>query len=600
MFFYEQDIVMLDYVYTGNIKVSMGIDYQYPGIGIIIAAKKDDIPENTNNAYLLKIGINDFAVINKKLLTQSKMAHGSCPFAPLDVSSSRTIEFHKDGKTLSLTTIINKKTITLGLYTLPEDVNEYRLGFYSNKGNTIQTAIIHSSRPQYWFSNTRNTNGGRISFKKDTFVIEQAELPIELEQEKIHLAKGKYFLDFEKQPVNNKKDINCYVFDSSEKRINAKTKNLLQADNSFVIEKDMDVNILFQGTSGAISKICIKDDDQQSYISTDEQTVEKAGSKVIVHLERLKEVRWVGQVDAYPDYSLNQDVPYSIMTYQKIKSTVENLGLLTKHEYSFAFSLSGDGTIWILSVKTKTGETIHTASFTNNGGAMEIFDNVSGTISELIVVTAAGDEINVLAQKTYKKYVPSTIESPILVVDENDTPFDLSSAYRYIEETDSFIFTNWERETFVPEKQIILENKINDSINAIVVYGVKNDDYCMDKLYTITQKEPVTSINQFSGSYDAISTELYSITDSKVLDFEDGIVSKYRLLVVDYLKDDSYCINLTEDRKQYEVDISSSKEKIETLYDMTPDGQVRKYKILDDIVPMNDNYIVLKKEEDTK
>lgn len=599
MYFYEQDVVMIDYTYSGDIKITTDIDYRYPGIGIVIAEKKDETPENSNNVFVFKIGTNDFTVINRKLLTLSKVFHASCPFAPLDVSQIRIIDFHKDGLNISFTTIIDKKEVVLGTYVLPEPLDEYRIGFYSNQGNTVQKAVVYSDRPQYWFSNTRNTNGGRLSFKKDTFTIEQAELPIEVEHENIELTKGMYFLDFERAVINGKKNIKCYVFDSTEKRIDAKRKNLLQADNSFVIPQDMKVNILFQGTSGEISKICIKDDDRQSYVSTGDFTEEKPGSRIIIHLAGLKRVQWIGTVDLHPDYSLNEELPYSIVEYNKVKKTVEDLQLSAGISYKYDFKLSDDNTYWELII-TNVGTTeniISTCIFKNIDTSMKLFDNISGSITELIVTTINGDEINVLLQKTYKKYVPITIEGPILVVDESDVPFDLSSSYRYVKDKDEFIFTNWEREIFKPTEQIILTNKVNDGIDSIIVYGIKDENYDMTKIYDINSSEPVTSINQFSTDYDAISTDLYKITDFRVIDFDNTLAAKYKVVVIDYLKEDSYCINLTDDRKQYEVDISSNKEKIETLYDMTADGQVRKYKILDDIVPADDQYIVLKKDE---
>ena len=76
---------------------------------------------------------------------------------------------------------------------------------------------------------------------------------------------------------------------------------------------------------------------------------------------------------------------------------------------------------------------------------------------------------------------------------------------------------------------------------------------------------------------------------------------KYKYYIVDYLKSDSYCINIVKDNNDndiYEVDISTSNEKFITLYDMTKDGQIKHYKIVDNISPIDDYFISVKKRED--
>ena len=71
----------------------------------------------------------------------------------------------------------------------------------------------------------------------------------------------------------------------------------------------------------------------------------------------------------------------------------------------------------------------------------------------------------------------------------------------------------------------------------------------------------------------------------------------YDYYIVDYLKLDSYAINKSSDHTQYVVEISSQAAKLNTIYDMTENGQVRTYKIEEKLNPSDDSYLVLRKGE---
>ena len=55
---------------------------------------------------------------------------------------------------------------------------------------------------------------------------------------------------------------------------------------------------------------------------------------------------------------------------------------------------------------------------------------------------------------------------------------------------------------------------------------------------------------------------------------------------------------MNTDGTEYIVDISTRSAKINTSYDMTDSGTIRTYKAIDKLNPMDNSYIVLRKEEE--
>ena len=100
--FYEQDVVMLDYVYTNNVKIIMDADYRYPGLGIILAEYKNDNVGESNNVFLLRIGNIEWSMINTNIDKQLKVAGGSCPLAPAYTGNKISLTFTKSGKNIKL------------------------------------------------------------------------------------------------------------------------------------------------------------------------------------------------------------------------------------------------------------------------------------------------------------------------------------------------------------------------------------------------------------------------------------------------------------------------------------------------------------------
>ena len=611
--FYDQDIVMLDYIYTNNVKIIMDADYRYPGLGIILAEYKNDNVGESNNVFLLRIGNIEWSMINTNIDKQLKVAGGSCPLAPAYTGNKISLTFTKSGKNIKLYLNNTSKPVELAEYTLKEDIANFRIGFYSNKGNTIFNANIYDDRPQFWFTSIKNSNGGRISFKKDTIKFEHGDKAMEIEQEKILLYPGKYYLHYDVSEVINKSDIKCFLIPSQySSEIDAKKKNILNKDNSFTVKEIEDTddqrqlfNILFQCKHGTVSNICIKDNQNQSYVSTDgDSAVTKEGSKIIVHLDDIIKVRWTGLIEKIPDYKASEDIPYYIVKYGSYKSIKEDFGIKLNTEYNYIFELCNNNTQWKLNVNSDDENLNVSKLYTNNRqiNTMEFFNNVQGYAQDIIITLKDNTEINVLLQKTYKKYVPIEIKSPILVIDEDENPFDLSSSYRYSESSSKYIFTNWEREYFNGNtEKLTTENKILDANDSCILYGIKKE-IALDKIYNIKNNDAINDISLCSNSYDVISSEYFTVSNKRVIEISRNIHDrKYKYFILDYLKDDSYCVNIVEDKNKneiYEVDIATEKDKFTTLYDMSESGQIRTYKIMDNLNPKDDYYITLKKPEE--
>ena len=611
--FYEQDIVMLDYIYTNNVKIIMDADYRYPGLGIILAEYKNDNVGESNNVFLLRIGNIEWSMINTNIDKQLKVAGGSCPLAPAYTGNKISLTFTKSGKNIKLYLNNTSKPVELAEYTLKEDIANFRIGFYSNKGNTIFNADIYDDRPQFWFTSIKNSNGGRISFKKDTIKFEHGDKAMETEQEKILLYPGKYYLHYDVSEVINKSDIKCFLIPSQySSEIDAKKKNILNKDNSFTVKEIEDTddqrqlfNILFQCKHGTVSNICIKDNQNQSYVSTDgDSAVTKEGSKIIVHLDDIIKIRWTGLIEKIPDYKASEDIPYYIVKYGSYKSIKEDFGIKLNTEYNYIFELCNNNTQWKLNVNSDDENLNVSKLYTNNRqiNTMEFFNNVQGYAQDIIITLKDNTEINVLLQKTYKKYVPIEIKSPILVIDEDENPFDLSSSYRYSESSSKYIFTNWEREYFNGNtEKLTTENKILDANDSCILYGIKKE-IALDKIYNIKNNDAINDISLCSNSYDVISSEYFTVSNKRVIEISRNIYDrKYKYFILDYLKDDSYCVNIVEDKNKneiYEVDIATEKDKFTTLYDMSESGQIRTYKIMDNLNPKDDYYITLKKPEE--
>ena len=228
--------------------------------------------------------------------------------------------------------------------------------------------------------------------------------------------------------------------------------------------------------------------------------------------------------------------------------------------------------------------------------------NVNGIITDLLIEDEDGKTTNVVVENTIKKYAPGAIYSPIIVVDENEQPLDLSASYRIFKKHDKnyYWFTNVEREYFDPAHLIRLTNQPSYKDGSIIVYGIKkNATVNMDKLLVIP-KEGKDTIDAFTNYYDILFEKDLRYINKKYKEIRLNSIEDYKMIVVDYLKENSYAVNYRHELGSYEVDISiQDGKKNKLIYNNAAENKegitfVNEYRYVNTkAIPSEDCYIVI-------
>ena len=168
--FYQQDILLFDYTYEGDIDVHARIDYNTPGFGLVIAEYANDISESANVYVIELCARNEYRVIKKEYLDQRTVANDffdagkdiNVPIKDLDLSFKFTEKYKVE---------VYSGDVLLFSFGMDYDIAQYKIGFYSSAGNVIKNCIIYSETPSNWVHNIWNGYGGRIDWIKNGFNI---------------------------------------------------------------------------------------------------------------------------------------------------------------------------------------------------------------------------------------------------------------------------------------------------------------------------------------------------------------------------------------------------------------------------------------------
>lgn len=696
--FFEQDILLLDYIYSNNVMIDVLLDYQTSGFGFVMS--EDSGAAESENILLIKFGKeNQYQVISKEFLDQKTLVDSFIDPGTTIVPGINNLKLmlKKIGTKITVSryepdTNGIPNEITLMSYNMRHDMENFKIGFYSNAGNTIKFSAISSDAPSNWITNIFNTDGGRIKFVKNGFLIENCLYNAEVESENILLEAGKYWFDYE---IDQDSDIKAYVYksylkDTDDKRtteeilntIDDELKNILNDDNSFILEKQSAINIKFKGKKGRITNICIKENQNDKYVETTHDSIERGASWIKFDLNKIQKIEFNGVIDSYPENKLTEHRKYDLFSLGKTSCGCEEIGIKTKDKNKYVFE-SQTGLLTV-------NGTIYNIFQNESGKDLYIFKNINGYIDKLTITNVYGDTIDILLQKTFKVTVDKKIKSPIIISDKNENPYDLSAAYReyvipetkidlfneyqtiklskqisfgskikifgipantkinkntndivgfaenYTElptdyykinlisqtisldqdirkrykfiavqythfENYRYVFTNWEREFFdlEKEKNLYIEKNICDVTDNIYVYGISHEAKTIKNfLYRIPNERQVNSIDLFTDTYDVLTKDDFSITQAtnKIV-LADGIRKKYKYIIIDYLKDNSYCIN--EKSAYYEIDISTTNEENKIIYDMSENMSVNIYKILNISNIKENDFIVLNIDKET-
>jgi hypothetical protein len=555
--FYEQDILYDDYIYTGSCQIELDIDYYNNGFGIVLINATNNLLTSESPAILFRLNHKSVEVIYKESALQKVLGTYSSSYARTCTDNLKMILRKRD----------DRYTLSIGdqiVCTLNCDYkfDSYFIGYYSNKDNTINHISIASTVPYGWIVNMQHTNGGYIDFHRDGFELKQCKGLAEIEQIEINLLKGRYYVKYDQ--IDS--DIKPYVMLSDDDRVHDDEKNILNSDGSFVMNQNSKISLKFKGTKGRINNIAITTAKDNEYVRTspDFENVKIIDDSYIrLNMKNIKSFWFKGNVKTVPGIIHEDPIDYSVIRDDKKSYGIYDLNIATGVYYSYRYE---NGILNI--VNNNNHQTIE--GFPLIGDYVYLYCNLNGKLTDFVITDSNGDTTNITIENTIKQYVPAVIKSPIVIIDENELPLNISSSYRYYYKNNKkyYWFTNTEREYFEPNNFIMLEESPINIDGSVIVYGIKhNSTWDLDKLLEI-EDENFDSLNACADSYDVIFEENLRYINKETGEIRLEDVSNYKYIVVDYLKDNSYCLNFRYHLNSYEIDISVLPDKkIKMLYD---------------------------------
>ena len=630
--FYEQDILYDDYTYSEDIELVIDAQYLSPGFGIILLNNEGLTISEQKEMFLFRVGYHEASIIYKYEFEQNTIKQNNISLVP--PKDNIKFIFTKIGKKITLTTE-DAVTPLLEYAFTNDNWDKFSLGIYSNAGNVINNINIQAPIPYGWNLNMHNTDGGYVKFNKSSFSWFNCEYDAELEQENIILKPGRYYLKYDS---SNDSDIKAYIYQYKDEGLFVRKKNILKDNLYFDLDIESAVSLKFIGRQGTISNIHICERLNDPYMPTKDNNSFIKGSSIILDMNNLDYASWEGLITDIPVITNDLTETPFIISNGKQSYLDKDIKVSLNIEYKYTFYYDG----FYLLVQTMNGETISTITFNEQTDYVTLFYNIDAQIKNLKIKLKTSDNaFDYSDENANIKYVSKDITSPIIVVDNENTPLDLSSSYRFLDINSNnqivrkYIFTNIEREIFEPTGIFYLEKPVVEDISQIRIYGVLkdveiNEDYLLgnkaEDIYT--EEELKTKIykdydnkilNQsyFNGdleretfAIDSYCQGIEDITESIVdINYTTGRividdVSKYQQIIIDYKKKDSYCINYLYSLALYKVEISSINnyslihDKVENNNNLYEREDYKPLLNNDNtpLRPINGNYIILRKE----
>lgn len=601
--FYEQDLLYDDYLYSGNIDIDLTLDYANPGFGVaLIDNEGNSIIKDTS--LIFKLCSGTFEIIEKDMYNNMKTLFSTSASQARCYTKNLKFKISKRDNTYSF----QIGDLQIKNIVLPCEINNYIIGYYSNKDNIIKSINIASSIPYGWIVNMSNTQGGYINFFRDGFELIDCKKSAEIEQLNITLEPGTYYLKYNK----DKTDISSYVILSNDDRINDEEKNILNHNNFFTIKERSNISLKFVGTYGSIKNICITSESDNDYIRTNIETGSSRsinGSYIKFLLNNIKKFEFDGIINNAPGSNHYSPDNYSIIKIEEKSYGLYDLKISETVKYKYVYE---NGTLHVYdsnnvnrwSISTKLNESI------------TAFKNINGYITNLKIIDLNDNETFFGVHNEITKYVPGLIKSPIIVLDKNRDdesakPLDLSSSYRIIDKANGpyYYFTNIEREYFIPNRRIVLDKEVSIEKDSIKIYMIDKDAKInIDNILHIPDKGDdviADTIDKFcDGQYLKITEEefkefgIVTYKDTGEIIFTNDL-SEYQMIIVDYLKAESYAINYDYKRKSYAIDISTINKNVSIIYDNI-ETQIGDYEYINEqqyvdsgIIPSENCYIVI-------
>ena len=536
--FYEQDILYDDYLYSGDIDITLKIDYANPGFGVALIDNEGNSIINSKT-LIFKLGSGTFEIIEKDINNNISIlfSTSASPARPYKQDIIFKISKRNNAYTFNIGELELKNIV------LKTEMNNYILGYYSNKDNVIKSINIASSIPYGWNVNMVNTEGGYVSFNRDSFTLEGCNNNAEIEQLNIKLSRGSYYLKFDKSKDS---DIKPYIFISEDERMSDDEKNLLNTNNTFTLPEASNVSLKFVGTIGTISNIYITTESDSKYLRTsiiDGENKSIYGSYVKFLLNDLSYFEFIGYIENAPGIDHYSPQDYSIININNQSYGLYDMSISENVEYKYVYE-SGEISVYDKNNIKRWSASAKLSSF------LTVFNNVNGYITSLKLIDLNNNEFYFGVHNEITKYVPGLIKSPIVVLDkeredEKSRPLDLSSSYRIIEKEHGpyYYFTNVEREYFKAKRRIVLEKVPLQEKGSIKIYLIDKDaDFDLDKIYHIPDKGPDTIMDTIDlcvrGQYMIVTEDEYDeygivvYRDIGEIIFNSDI-SEYKYIIVD-------------------------------------------------------------------
>lgn len=599
--FFDQDILIDDFVYNDYAEVELTIAYNTPGFGIVLFNNATSaLLSSDSETFLFRIGYREASIEYKTGYLNRTILSIPTTIYPGIHNDNIKVKFRKYRRNIYLD-VDGTSVFDTRLYKLPKDISKFCIGIYSNAGNVIKYIQSNSKIPDYWSINMYNTIGGRIKFFNDGFEISECNEKAEIEQMKIDLPAGKFYLHYK---LSEKNDIKCYAFTSNDTLIKDADKNILDySDNSITLENDTEVNIKFVGTYGTVSEIILNQDKDSGYVYTTDDNKEVAPSNITINKNNISKVVWSAVITSFgikEEAYLFKDGKYSLKEYSGNKTF--KFGRTYQYTYDLEtnkFDISYNDDIEFTKILNKNDI---------DKGAFSILKNVDATLFYLTIYEKDGTITNIITDNVKKISVPFSRRDPIIVTDEYDEPLNISSAYRIYTvfkdgtdiidyDNDKYVFTNIEREIYPVNTYNNYKTQfdISENINAVRVYGITNETIDYDNIYRVINHVDDIGLccdNNYK-QIDSSEVVISRLTNEIVINSD---TSEFSYIVIDYLKDQSYCINPNFDKDTYDIEISSSS-KLKYYFAPNSSAVMSDYKVLSFDNFGNDSYYLCIRKE---
>lgn len=555
--FYEKDVLYDNHIYSGDCRIEVSIDYINNGFGIMLINATSHTLTKSNGIIMFKLTHKSLEAIYKENDLQRVL--GSYR-AALSIAGT-------DDLKIILQKQSNIFTISVGGYVITEfksdyDMEDYYIGFYSNKDNVINNISIASAIPFGWTVNMQHTNGGYIDFIQDGFALTNCNGLAEIEQIEIPLPRGTYYLKYD----SIESDIKPYVFVSNDDRIDDEEKNILRGIEFTVHEDESLVSLKFKGTKGTIKNVAITTSKSNSYIRTspDFDNIRIIDESLItITLDNINKFSFNASVNTVP-YEIDE---YFIINCDGESYSIDDLNLAIGVYYSYEYE-SLDTGVGVLNIYNPNFMLVRTINV--KGNIIKLFSNTNSKIKDFVIHDYNGTVSNVTLEDELRDTIPGIIKSPVVITDGHELPFDLSSSYRYYYENGvkKYHFTNTEREYFEPRYSVKLAEKPLNVSGSVVVYCIKKySRFELDRLLEVKTPNNDT-IDACADSYDILFEENLRYINKETGEIRFADIDKYQMIIVDYVKDKSYCLNYDYKNNRYDLNIAvQDGEDVNVIYD---------------------------------